>query len=167
MPPPSDSTVPDPDESATVRARLSEGATLREGGVEGIRDDAPVVTVPDHELLRCIGRGSYGQVWLGRNVMGTYRAVKLVERATFQNARPFEREFNGILKFEPLSRSHPGLVDVLQIGRTEHCFYYVMELADDVVTGQQIDPEHYTPKTLRTELDAHGRLPREERNLHQ
>lgn len=148
-------------ESETLVRRNSEGATLREGtGSDlGIRDDAPVVAVPDHELLCCVGRGSYGQVWLARNVMGTYRAVKIVERASFQNARPFDREFNGILKFEPLSRAHPGMVDILQVGRTPNCFYYVMELADDVATGQQIDPLHYTPKTLRTELDAHGRLP--------
>ena len=26
--------------------------------------------IPDHELLRCIGRGSYGEVWLERNVLG-------------------------------------------------------------------------------------------------
>ncbi|MFO1458072.1 MAG: protein kinase [Verrucomicrobiota bacterium] len=145
----------------TLLRRNSEGATLRgvTGSESGIRDDAPVVAVPDHELLCCVGRGSYGQVWLARNVMGTYRAVKIVERASFQNARPFDREFNGILKFEPLSRAHPGMVDILQVGRTPNCFYYVMELADDVATGQQIDPLHYTPKTLRTELDAHGRLP--------
>jgi hypothetical protein len=45
--------------------------------------------VPDHELLRCIGRGSYGEVWLARNVMGAYRAVKVVYRATFDHDRPF------------------------------------------------------------------------------
>ncbi len=27
-------------------------------------------TVPDHTLIRPIGRGSYGEVWLARNVMG-------------------------------------------------------------------------------------------------
>src|ERR1051325_4064895 len=44
----------------------------------------------------------------------------------------FEREFNGIQKFEPISRSHDGFVDVLQIGRGAEYFCYVMELADDV-----------------------------------
>jgi WD40 repeat protein len=115
------------------------------------------VSVPDHHLLACIGRGSYGEVWLARNVMGTYRAVKIVYRAAFEHARPFEREFNGIQKFEPISRSHDGFVDVLQIGRTDDYFYYVMELADDVVTGQQIDPATYEPKTLRSQVQ--GRKP--------
>src|SRR5207302_4373411 len=90
-------------------------------------------TVPDHELLRCIGRGSYGEVWLARNVMGTYRAVKVVYRTTFDHDRPFEREFEGIQKFEPISRSHESQLDVLHVGRNEAAgyFYYVMELADD------------------------------------
>src|SRR5204862_1593297 len=71
--------------------------------------------VPDHSLLRQIGRGSYGEVWLARNVMGTYRAVKVVYRETFDTERPYEREFAGIKKFEPLSRRHEGLMDILQI----------------------------------------------------
>src|SRR5450432_2697744 len=48
--------------------------------------------VPDHELLQVIGRGSYGEVWLARNVLGTLRAVKIIRRDSFSNARPFERE---------------------------------------------------------------------------
>src|SRR6476646_6113579 len=108
----------------------------------------PTPQIPDHELIRCIGQGSYGEVWLARNAMGTYRAVKMVYRASFEHARPFEREFNGIKKFEPLSRSHDGFVDILQVGKTEGYFYYVMELADDGVTGQEIDPARYKPRTL-------------------
>jgi hypothetical protein len=58
--------------------------------------------IRDHELIRRIGQGSYGEVWLARNVMGTYRAMKIVYREAFEHARPFEREFSGIQKFEPL-----------------------------------------------------------------
>ena len=81
--------------------------------------------IPDHELLRRIGLGSYGEVWLARNVMGTHRAVKVVYRDTFDNERPYEREFSGIQKFEPVSRSHDGLVDVLQIGRNDAAGYFL------------------------------------------
>jgi serine/threonine protein kinase len=82
-------------------------------------------------LLHLIGRGSYGRVWLARNRLGTWRAVKTVSRQAFEDRKPFEREFKGIQRFEPVSRSHEGLVDILQVGGTEDYFYYVMELADD------------------------------------
>src|SRR5689334_9321586 len=93
-------------------------------------NSATPLTVPDHELLRRIGGGSYGEVWLARNIMGAYRAVKIVSRSAFDNDRPFEREFRGIQKFEPISRSHPSQVAILHVGRSGGCFYYVMELAD-------------------------------------
>src|SRR6476660_3788323 len=89
-------------------------------------------TVPDHELLRLIGKGSYGEVWLARSTLGAFRAVKIVFEKSFRHRKPFEREFNGVKKFEPLSRSHEGLMDVLHVGRDEAAgyFYCVMELAD-------------------------------------
>src|SRR5437879_10644333 len=91
------------------------------------------LAIPDHELIRLIGRGSYGQVWLAKNAVGTLRAVKVVYRATFEKEEHFEREFKGLEKFEPISRSHDGFVDILQLGRNDPAgyFYYVMELADD------------------------------------
>ena len=128
--------------------------------------------VPDHELLRPIGRGSYGDVWLARNVVGTLRAVKIVYRSTFERNEHFEREFRGIQKFEPISRSHEGFVDILQIGRNheEGYFYYVMELADDAEVSSPsptgVEPfwpplavASYCPKTLRAELQRCKRFP--------
>ena len=117
--------------------------------------------VPDHELIRPIGSGSSGQVWLARNALGSYRAVKIVQEQRFQHRRHFEREFNGILKFEPVSRLHDGLVDILQVGRNEAAgyFYCVMELADDVVTGPTIHPPTYSPRTLEQDKARLERLP--------
>jgi serine/threonine protein kinase/WD40 repeat protein len=112
--------------------------------------------VPDHTMLRQIGRGSYGDVWLARSVGGQLRAVKVVWRDRFSSDRPYEREFNGIRAFEPISRSHPGVIHILHLGRDEAagCFYYVMELADSV------DPQaDYAPRTLASDLRSRGRLP--------
>lgn len=135
-------------------------------------DDQPAVerlppvlpVIPDHELVRCIGQGSYGHIWLVRSVLGTYRAAKVVFRNSFKSEVPFEREFRGIHTYEPISRSHEGLVDVLQVGRNdaEGCFYYVMELADDEFTKRAIDPETYSAKTLESELRLRSRLPANE-----
>ena len=159
------------------------------GGAESPAAEPPVI--PGHKLLRCIGRGSYGEVWLAKVASRKfdqglaelappeYRAVKIVFRKTFERERPFEREFSGIQKFEPVSRASPSQVSILQVGRDDEAgfFYYVMELADDQraegapdTSGslpgsqssplqRQIDPATYKPKTLRSEVAAHGRLP--------
>lgn len=139
--------------------------------------DLPVPEIADHELVRIIGCGGYGQVWLARSVTGTYRAVKVVYRSSFDSDRPYEREFAGIQRFEPISRSHESQVDVLHVGRNiaEGYFYYVMELADNANGAEPpkggvpnalpraatypIFPENYTPRTLRSELERRGRLP--------
>ena len=125
------------------------------------RGTAPPFIVPDHELLRVIGGGSSGEVWLARNALGTCRAVKIVPRRLFKQRLPYKNEFSAILKFEPISRLHDGLVDVLQVGcnEAEDYFYYVMELADDVAAGQNINPATYLPRTLGYDRERLGRLP--------
>jgi len=134
-------------------------------------------------MIRCIGQGSYGEVWLARSAVGTWRAVKVVYRQNFKDPRPYEREFAGIQVYEPISRSNEGLIDVLQIGRNdaEGYFYYVMELADSAEQDQDenkgenvqkpaandrgrwaIDRDTYVPKTLSRVLHQRGRLTCEE-----
>lgn len=120
---------------------------------------APVV--PDHQLLQCVGRGGYGEVWLARNVMGRFRAVKVVYRRNFTEDRPYEREFEGIRKFEPISRNHAGLMQILHVGRDDAAgyYFYVMETADDLHRGQEFTPEIYTPRTLTRVIQEHRSLP--------
>ena len=88
--------------------------------------------ISDHTLLVPIASGAYGEVWLARNAVGTLRAVKIVRRDRHAAGESFEREFKGLQKFEPVSRSHEGLVDILTLGLLPDGagFYYVMELAD-------------------------------------
>jgi hypothetical protein len=156
-----------------------EGELGSTGGRESATPLRPPPRVADHELIRRIGAGSYGEVWLARSVTGQWRAVKAVSRDRFSSDRPYEREFRGVVQFEPISRSHPSLVQVLHVGRDDEAgaFYYVMELADGAgkVISESVNSESvqsaataplntdslitdYSPRTLRTDLKARGRL---------
>ena len=71
--------------------------------------------VPDYDLLRRIGKGAYGEVWIARSrATGALRAAKIVWRHTFEDARPFQREFEGLQHFERISREHPSLLALLR-----------------------------------------------------
>ena len=129
-----------PAEGESPSNRVPASAGSAPSGAPGDETDARRhLAIHEHELLRRIGRGAYGEVWLARNALGAGRAVKVVYRKDFDDSRPFEREFRGIQKFEPISRSHEGLVNILQVGRHEDYFYYVMELADDGTETQKVE----------------------------
>ncbi|MCF6310984.1 MAG: SUMF1/EgtB/PvdO family nonheme iron enzyme [Verrucomicrobiales bacterium] len=93
---------------------------------------------------------------MARSVTGMLRAVKVVQRKDFDLERTYEREFEGIKKYENVSKDHPALVDVLHVGRNKEkgFYFYVMELGDDQFHGQEIDPESYEPRTLASDLRA-------------
>jgi eukaryotic-like serine/threonine-protein kinase len=119
---------------------------------------AKVPVIPDHQVLRVIGRGAYGEIWLARTLTGALRAVKIVYRSTFESERAFRREFEGMSSFEPISRAHAGFIDILHVGRTSEYLYYIMELADDHLAGRNIDIVNYEPRTLKSELERQKHL---------
>ena len=119
------------------------------------------ILVPDHKLLRCVGRGASGEVWLARNAVGLYHAVKLVRRSDFKDAGPYEREFKGIQKFMPVSLGHPNLVHILHVGRNDSAgiMYCIMEAAEDELRGGRVSPETYSPRNLAKEIKRRKRIP--------
>ena len=116
---------------------------------------------PDYELFNPpFGEGAYGKVWLARNKAGQWRALKAVYLANFdQNTDPYEREFNGIKKYQPVSDKHPGLLRVEFVSEKQAgYFYYVMELGDPLTPGWEQEPSTYKPRDLVSErAHSHGR----------
>jgi serine/threonine protein kinase len=132
------------------------------GTAAPVRHKRPLI--PDFELIRPIGQGSYGDVWLARGLTGVYRAIKVVWRDRFPDAEPFEREFKGLKKFTSMSLPESSQLALLHVGQNEAggYFYYVMELADDAATGRDVDPARYIALTLREVRARRNRLPAEE-----
>jgi serine/threonine protein kinase len=147
-----------------VLARTLEETTKLVEATKATAHKQPAQMIPDHALVKRIGRGAYGEVWLARNAVGVFHAAKIVQRRGFPADEPYEREFRGIQKFMPVSRTHPGFVHILHVGRNdeERYFFCIMEAGDDRTTSQRIDPETYSPKTLATELEWRGKLSPEE-----
>jgi serine/threonine protein kinase len=99
------------------------------------------------------GEGAYGKVWLARTRTGEWRALKVIYQAKFgDDAGPYEREFNGIKKYQTISDQHRGLLRVDFVSaKTDGGFYYVMELGDSLVPGWPQAPATYRPRDLVSE----------------
>jgi serine/threonine protein kinase len=123
---------------------------------------------PDYEIFDPpFGQGAYGKVWLARNAIGQWQALKAVYRRRFgAHGEPYEREFSGIKRYKPISDKHPGLlrVDFVSTQKPAGYFYYVMELGDGLEPGWEKAPLKYRPRDLATVRDgaAGQRLPVQE-----
>jgi len=112
----------------------------------------PPPSIADHTVLRKIGSGSYGEVWLARSATAALRAIKVIYRGDFDNEQTFKRELQGILHYEPIARKHPGLVHILHVGNDPQgeYYFYVMELGDDALSDNA-EAAEYIPRTLASD----------------
>lgn len=110
--------------------------------------------IPDYELILLIGEGGFGQIWMGRDVLGLYRAIKVIRYSESSSLESYQAEYHGIAHYAPYSRRYDGLIEIHHVGirEADGFYYYVMDLADDVSFGDQVAPD-YQPKTLRAYLD--------------
>jgi serine/threonine protein kinase len=100
--------------------------------------------VPNYDLLKPLGRGASGCVWLGRHrLTAVHAAIKTLPR---QESAAFELEAARLYKQR--GAHHPHVVRIEHVGEAQSFFYYVMELADDVRGPGLQDPSGYEPMTL-------------------
>ncbi|HET6413789.1 MAG TPA: protein kinase, partial [Anaeromyxobacter sp.] len=140
----SESSAAPPGPESAVADRLS--ALLRElvrappsgpGGGPGAESLRPGLVVGRFELVREIGRGGFGVVYeardreLGRTV--AFKAVRAGERLDI-------REERLLLEAEAAARcSHPNIVTLHDVGRSEHGPYLVLELLRGVTLERRLE----------------------------
>lgn len=115
--------------------------------------DAP--TLPDLVLLRPIGSGSFGTVWLARNATTSKRcAVKVIPRRSPGRADAAGREIVSLTRVEErLRRGSPHLLAIHHVGTTEDHLFYVMDLADREGADEASPSDStYVPATLEGRL---------------
>jgi CHASE2 domain-containing sensor protein len=142
-----------PEPEAITREDLTPKATSQtpdQAATTSATMDLP--EAPDYELFDPpFAEGAYGKVWLARNAVGQWQALKAVYLAKFgSQTHPYEREFRGIRKYKPISDKHPGLlrVDFVSMQKPSGYFYYVMELGDGLEPGWKENPSKYMPGDL-------------------
>jgi CHASE2 domain-containing sensor protein len=119
------------------------------------------------EVSGSFGEGSFGNVRVVRNAIGQLQALKEVVRAKFVakhgSADLYEREFEGVKNYKPVSARHPGLLHVDFVSRNdeEGFYFYVMELGDAMDAGWEKKAGEYKPRDLQNHFQsmADERLP--------
>lgn len=111
-------------------------------------------------LLREIGRGAYGVVYLAEASGGRRAALKLCRRASTEEER-YARELRGAKLYMSVSASE-GLVGMREVVEEDWGFYSVMDLADDEFDRADASSESYRPKTLTKVIEGEKALPLKE-----
>ena len=93
-----------------------------------------------YHLVRFIGRGGFGEVWLCRSAaMGDYRALKFIQST---HADRFDKEYGALLHYRKsasrLRSAH--IVPIEHANRSAAGLFYVMPLADGTADNDPADP---------------------------
>jgi serine/threonine protein kinase len=136
---------------------------MREDAINAPSADGPAPEVPDFELIRPIGEGGFGQVWLGRNrTTGRLRAVKLIPLRHEGRTDPAGREIVSLTQLEArIGSHHPNLMVIHHVGKTADHLFYVMDLADDASGSALSCDPGYRPATLEHRLEDAPLVPDE------
>lgn len=100
-----------------------------------------------YRLIRLIGRGGFGEVWLCQSeAMGDYRALKFIPAGTTEL---LEKEHHALGEYRRAAARlrSPNLMPIEHVNRNEHGLFCVMPLADGTAGLHPVD-ERWQPLTL-------------------
>ncbi len=125
--------------------------------------ETPNAVIPGYDLLKKIGHGASGTVWLAiEPVSGRLVAVKILHEAC-SDGSVHVRELDGIRQIKNISEGSSEIVRILKVDQAGGRYYYSMELADDVRTNQPLissadDIAAYEPHTLKHVIERDSPL---------
>jgi hypothetical protein len=113
------------------------------------------------DLIRVIGSGAYGDVWLGLDGVNSPVAVKIIDRRTIR-AEAASREERAMRLIQDGLTEHPNLVRLRHVGAEGDLFFYSMDLADPEDPELPAPGRKYRPTTLQSLLAPCVPLPVDE-----
>lgn len=105
-----------------------------------------------YRLIRPIGRGGFGEVWLCQlEATGEYKALKFLSSS---DPSQLESELAALIRYRAVLRdlNSPNLVSVEHVNRTGDGLFYIMPLADGLQEGLEVLDAVWQPLTLAAQI---------------
>jgi len=97
--------------------------------------------IPDMKISSYCGSGAYGDVWIGEDLSGVKRAVKVLNKTRLSSMGVLQKEQKALSLFRQHAPRHQHLIEIYHVGETDELIYYIMELGDNANNKGKYDPD--------------------------